>query len=427
MNKRFMLILFLIVFALAISSFIFSVPDGEVIEKKKSGNPTITILAGQSTSDAGTEEMIQKVLEEKFPDVNFEWICVGWADDNYRLRLTGKYAIGNPPDIIIGKSQDAVVYAESSVLLPIPPECAARIREEEKQAVTSNGQLYGLPYTCQYQGVLYNKSIFAQYGLQPPETKEELAGIVTRLEAAGVVPFASHYKEAWQVGNNTMQFLMNEIFQYNPVWGDELRSGKSSFGQNEVVAGCFMNSGDIISHSWEDALQIDQFECDERFGQGNAAMYLTGCWSLQHISQVTQDINIGIFPYPNTNGDAKLIKEINLSFMKGAGTRESDLVDQILLELGTNQELAKEIADFTKGESTLKELADYRITEVQEEISQYGKENKVIDVTIGNMQLIWDYQSDVAEEELLWLQGKKTLTEVLRYADDNIQNSIAEK
>lgn len=156
-------------------------------------------------------------------------------------------------------------------------------------------------------------------------------------------------------------------------------------------------------------------------------MYLTGCWSLQAISQVTQDINIGIFPYPNEKGDAKLVKETNLSFMKGAHTRQSELVDRILMEFASNQEMAKEIADFTKGESTLISLQDYRITEVQEDTNLYEKEGRVIDVTIGNMQLIWDFQSDVAEEELIWLQGKKTLGEVLYYADSNIQDSIAEK
>lgn len=429
MKKNYFLLLagFLVLAAAGISRLIYSVPSGEVVTKEKSTNPTITILAGQSTSDAGTEEMMQKVLEEKFPDVNFEWICVGWASDNYRMRLTGKYAIGDPPDIIIGKAQDTVSYAEGNVLLPIPEECAAGIREAEKQAVTRNGKLYGLPYTCQYQGVLYNKDIFREYGLEIPSTKQELEEIVGRLEAEGITPFASHYKEAWQVGNNTMQFFMNEIFRYNSVWGDELRDGKSHFQNSEIVEACFRNSEYILQHSWSDALQIDQFQCDERFGKGNAAMYLTGCWSLQAISQVTQDINIGIFPYPNEKGDAKLVKETNLSFMKGAHTRQSELVDRILMEFASNQEMAKEIADFTKGESTLISLQDYRITEVQEDTNLYEKEGRVIDVTIGNMQLIWDFQSDVAEEELIWLQGKKTLGEVLYYADSNIQDSIAEK
>lgn len=426
-NRIVWIMILFVLFLAGISQFIDTVPSGEVITKEKSNNPTITILAGQSTSDAGIEEMIQKVLEEKFPYVNFEWVCVGWNGDNYKMRLTGKYAIGNPPDIIIGKAQDAVSYAESGVLLKIPEKCAVGIRDEDKKMVSHNGDLYAIPYTCQYQGVLYNKAVFEQYDLKPPSTQEELDEIVETLEKNGITPFASHFQESWQVGNNTMQFFMNEIFQYDPKWGEKLRDGRKTFRRDATVEKCFRNSEYILKHSWHDALQIDQFECDERFGKGSAAMYLTGSWSLQSISQVTQDMNIGIFPYPNENGDAKLIKETNISFMKGAHTRQSELVDEILLEIGTNQKLAKEVADYTKGESTLKSLEDYRITEVQEDIGCFEKENKVIDVTIGNTQLIWSFQSDVAEEELIWLRGRKTLNEVLYYADKNIQNSVAEK
>ena len=211
-NKKLLLMVFLSVYGVGAASLWNFVPKGEIVEKRQGDKPTITILAGQSTSDAGTEEMIQKVFEEKFPDVNFEWICVGWAEDNYRLRLTGRYAIGNPPDIIIGKSQDAVSYAESNVILPVPEECVSYISEEEKKAVTYDGKLYALPYTCQYQGVLYNKDIFRKYGLDPPETEKELQRVVEILEQSGETAFAGHYKEAWQVGNNTMQFFMNNIF-----------------------------------------------------------------------------------------------------------------------------------------------------------------------------------------------------------------------
>lgn len=73
-----------------------------------------------------------------------------------------------------------------------------------------------------------------------------------------------------------------------------------------------------MNHTWEDAFQIDQFECDSRFVRGEAAMYLTGSWSMQFSSQYGKDIDFGIFPFPNQTGDAKLIKETNMTFMKSA-------------------------------------------------------------------------------------------------------------
>lgn len=78
------------------------------------------------------------------------------------------------------------------------------------------------------------------------------------------------------------------------------------------------NNQFILNHTWEDAFQIDQFECDSRFVRGEAAMYLTGSWSMQFSSQYGKDIDFGIFPFPNQTGDAKLIKETNMTFMKSA-------------------------------------------------------------------------------------------------------------
>ncbi len=425
--KSILTIALIVLLVTGLAYFTSSEPEGEVVMKDDDGKPAITILAGQSTSDAGTEEMIQKVLEEKFPDVSFQWICVGWASDNYKMRLMGKYDISNPPDIIIGKAQDAASYAETQLLLPVPEECVHDISTEDVETVTHDGQIYALPYTCQYQGVLYNKELFEENGFAIPRSTEELQTLVKKMEEKGITPFASHYQEAWNVGNNSMQFFMNEIFQYDPDWGDELRSGESSFRNNPQAQKCFNASRYILEHSWEEALQLEQFDCDERFGRGEAAMYLTGCWSLQTIGQTSQLIEIGIFPYPNEAGDARLIKEYNISFMKGKNTQNPELVDEILLELGNNLELARDVADYTKGESTFTSLQDYAITEIQSDIADYEKNNEVIDVNIGNKQLIWSYQSDVAEEELLWLQGKKELEEVLTYADQTIENSLAVK
>ena len=39
----------------------------------------ISVLAGQSTSDAGVEDMIDEWMEKNFPQVYLEWECVDWA------------------------------------------------------------------------------------------------------------------------------------------------------------------------------------------------------------------------------------------------------------------------------------------------------------------------------------------------------------
>lgn len=83
----------------------------------------------------------------------------------------------------------------------------------------------------------------------------------------------------------TMQYMMNEIFGKIPDWGDQFRKGNQNYEGNAEVRNCFKNNQFILNHTWEDAFQIDQFECDSRFVRGEAAMYLTGSWSMQFSSQ----------------------------------------------------------------------------------------------------------------------------------------------
>ena len=51
------------------------------------------------------------------------------------------------------------------------------------------------------------------------------------------------------------------------------------------------------------------------------------------------------------------------------------------------------------------------------------QKNEVIDVTTGNEQLTWTFQKKVAEQQLLWLDKKISLKDVLKYADDHREQS----
>ena len=61
---------------------------------------------------------------------------------------------------------------------------------------------------------------------------------------------------------------------------------------------------------------------------------------------------------------------------------------------------------------------------LQEDIDYYESQGQIIDVTIGNSQLVWDFQNAFAEQVLLWLKGEKKLDDVLKYAATNRSYSV---
>ena len=384
--------------------------DGEVVLVQEN-QKTIRILAGQSTSDAGSEEMIQRVLNERFPDVEFQWICMDWGT-GFAPQANSRFAAGEMPDILIGKAQDVPAYQALDAILPIDREACASINEDALPQITVDGILYGVPYNTIYQGVLYNKAIFKKLGLDVPSTRQELDMVVSRCEEYGCTPFALHYGDTWSIGNQTMQFWMNDLFAQHPLW-----DRNDTFSGSPLVADAFEQCRYMLDHSYTDAAQIDQNECIKRFAQGETAMFMTGTWSLQMLSQLIQDFELGMFPYPNTTGDSCLLKETNMTFMKGNTGKDTALADQILMEIGTNDALALEIAEFSASNSTFTALESSMEMFMDMLSAPYVESGKVANVALGNDQFVWPFQSALAEQTLRWLGGKITLDELLDEAD----------
>lgn len=383
----------------------------------------ITVLAGQSTSDAGIEDMIGEMAAEKFPDITLEWECVDWGD-KFSSQLQGKIAAGDIPDIIVGKAQDVLPYARMGVLEPISVPGTETIDADALKCVSYDGSIYGIPYNAWYQGVVYNKDIFDQYNLTVPETRKELDMIVKTLEDAGVTPFASHFQEDWNIGNMTMQFMIGDVFAKEPDWGERFRDGKADFVKNSQMQQCFEQNRYLLEHTFEDASMIDQYESDKRFAEGKAAMYLTGSWSLQAAGQYGGDSDsYGIFPYPNGSGDARLIKETNMTFMIGKGCPHKELVEEILEELLQNEKLMQEILDFTQTYPVVEGVQISYRRSIQEDVERYEQEGRMVDATVGNGQLLWSYQNQLAAQTHKWLNGEQNLQQVFQYADANRNSS----
>ncbi|HTP59666.1 MAG TPA: extracellular solute-binding protein [Spirochaetia bacterium] len=378
----------------------------------------LSVLAGQSTTDPGIEVMIDDLLKSKAPGVELEWERMDWGE-KFQSAMQAKFAAGEVPDIMIGKAQDVATYAPTGNLAAISADLLRYVRDSAVAGVSVSGRAYGIPYNAFYQGVFYNKDIFATHDLHPPTSRAGLLRIVHELQAAGITPFASHFTESWYLGNIVMQFALGDVFSRTPAWGTEFRAGRVSFQGSADFRQCFLDVRQVLQWSWKDALNIDFTESDQRFASGKAAMYVTGSWSLQAIDGQKPHINVGVFPWPNRNGTAKLIFEPNMTFMESSRSSRPDAVQRVLTAIFESNDLASEILDFTKTSSMLRNFTQDAPLLIQTDIDRAQKTGMVADATVGNTQLIWSFQDRVARELGQWLQGKIDLEEVVRDADAN--------
>lgn len=377
---------------------------------------TISILAGQSTTDAGTEEMITEAVNKVYPNITLEWECVGWNDLASKMQL---YMQSGLPDIIIGKGQDVATYAPLGVLGDLSDlEGINNVLDDATAGVTVDGKIYGMVYNALYQGVYYNRALFKEYGLEVPKTQEDLQKVIDTFNQNGIKPFASHFVDSWSIGNITMQFAINDVFNKYPTWGDDLRAGTVSFSDSEEYKKCYEYNKLIYDNTFEDTFSLEQTECDARMVNGEAAMKVSGAWSIQNLLDIDENFDFGIFPFPNQTGDSKLIFEPNITFMKSANTENNDAVDAVLNLIANDKDLAVEIYDYTKTASMLKDVSPTFQNPSQTDIDAYAEAGQIVDANTGNTQLIWGgFQDENANDIAEWLLGNQTLEDALKAAD----------
>lgn len=173
------------------------------------------------------------------------------------------------------------------------------------EAYAIEGKTYGLPLELNIAPIYYNKSIFAKYNLEVPETYEEFETIVKTLAAKGVAPIALGNKDRW-TGSLWYMYLADRI------------------GGSEVLTKAIDRTGSFEDPALKTAAEKIQNLVDEKgfikgfnglsndegkseFMNEKAAMYLMGSWELpnfttnEEIAQEFKD-NIGYFKFPVVEG-----------------------------------------------------------------------------------------------------------------------------
>jgi ABC-type glycerol-3-phosphate transport system substrate-binding protein len=380
---------------------------------------TLRVLAGQSTTDAGIEKMIDAALAEKYPNIKLEWECVDWGKD-FQPKMQ-VYMQSGLPDIMIGKAQDVSTYGSLGLLAPLTDKpYMSEVLDAAKTGVTlPDGQVYGMTFNALYQGVYYNRKIFKDLGLSVPKTQADLADVIAKLTAAKIVPFATHMVDTWSIGNVTMQFAVNDVFKKNATWGDDFRAGKVSFATDPDYKACYEYNKLIYDNTWMDeTFSLEQTACDARMVSGEAAMKVSGSWSIQNFLDIDPNFDFGIFPFPNQTGDAKLLFEPNITFMASAKSEHLDAVDKVFEVVATDKDLALQIYDFTKTAPMIKGVTPSFPNPSQTDIDQYAAAGMIQDVNLGNNQLVWGgFQDENAKDIAAYLQGTMTLDDALKAAD----------
>lgn len=168
--------------------------------------------------------------------------------------------------------------------------------------VGTDGHLYGLNSAAMYFGMVYNKAVFREAGIEKmPVTMEEFFDACEKIKAIGATPVACNYKDVWPLAYYANYYasayegcpnVMNEQFGK-----DELITAGGGYEAALTWIGTMNDSGylepDLMSTNWEGS-KTDM-------ASGKVAMMACASFLPQQIIDCGASAeDMGMFPYPGT-------------------------------------------------------------------------------------------------------------------------------
>lgn len=263
----------------------------QIIADFEAENPDIRVVQNQV---ADSETSIRTLLvKDRPPDV---------------ITLNGNATYGQ-----LASSGVFYDFSDEPVLETINPA----VQEILADLGNAQGEVNGIGYVNNADGVIYNKTIFAEQGLEIPETWDEFIAVCDALQAAGITPFAASIADAW-----TVMPSWNGIGAYAAEDGffEQMREEGEDVGPDSAVS---------FEKDFQDPmeLQLQLFEYTQDgargatyddstalFANGGAAMMMQGVWALSPVKLVNPEIDAGIFPYPvpENPADRKLVSGVDV-------------------------------------------------------------------------------------------------------------------
>jgi raffinose/stachyose/melibiose transport system substrate-binding protein len=244
----------------------------------------------------------------------------------YNTILTNSLTAGTGVDILqLRPYAGASSIADAGYLLPIDDvPGVADIPETYLDAARgADGKVYGVPLFVNSAVIFYNKQIFADNGLELPQTWEEFLQVCQALQEKGIIPVAQAGKAAY-----LLSYTHNVIG--TSAFGGEEYVQKLLSGEVNFTDAAFKESikrmNDLVPYFPPDFVAIDDKDAQALFYTGKAAMYINGSHRLETFENLNPDLPLDIMPAlaKEKGGETPMINWVDGSYGIAKATKHPE-------------------------------------------------------------------------------------------------------
>lgn len=261
-------------------------------------------------------------------------LSVGMETGDYNTYLGAKTAANDLPDLFVVTPYSQVEqFAKSGKIVDLSDQpFVDRIYPNTKEACMYDGKIYAYPLAQDFMGMFYNVEYFDKAGIKEiPKTIDEFEEVCKKLEKAGYTPIAATYKDTEALNHVFSCLLGAAVNENSEDWIASMQSEGGSFdikNKDFIFRFC-----DILKkYSGDNYMDADYSAGYNTFVSGDAAMLLSGEWSLLNLMDVNPDAQMGVFAVPLTDKpeDAKLDVDVGCALVVNADSPNVDAALKVL-------------------------------------------------------------------------------------------------
>lgn len=285
-------------------------------ESKEATEEKVTLTITSWSANELQYEIYRQVQEELnkiHPEIVLDFQPVKATE--YNTALNTALQTGTAADIIhLRPYAGAAVLADADYLEPIDGLDGLDVFSADQlfAAQGSDGKQYGVPHMISSTQMLYNKRIFAEHGLEVPQTWDEFITIAETLKGKDVTPLAFGSKDGWVL--SLMHGAVGPQF-FGLDFLDRLKSGETSFDSPEFLSSieAMNNLRPYFPNNFEGLAMED---IRTLFAAEQAAMVINGHFEIVNILGLNENLDMGVFPIPpvDPNGKASVATWVDGSF-----------------------------------------------------------------------------------------------------------------
>ncbi len=242
-------------------------------------------------------------------------ITVNQAD--YVTLLRAKLNSGDIPDVFMSSAYADNTTYKDYVYDLTDADFMKMLEPTALTGVTVSRRITGYPFLVQSHSFIYNKKVFSAAGITTlPRTVGEYEAVARKLQARGVQPFATGYKEWWVLPQTAWQVLAPIKDSFGGDYAnlvDKLSSGALKFKNIKEMAIVFDVLDLIKKYGGPKPMESDFNDQCSLLATGKAGIIHQGNWAEDTILKTAPDASIGFLlgPVGSAPGKAGIMFDSN--------------------------------------------------------------------------------------------------------------------